>query len=229
MAIVMYDLAGADGRRFSPYCWRTRMALAHKGLEHEARGTDYAMIGKTFGGAQKTLPVIDDGGRIVGDSTVIADYLEATYPDRPSLFGGPAGRALTRFVDAWTAVALHSHIVTMVMKDIHDHCAAHDHAYFRQSREQRFGRSLEELQAGRENRLEEFRAGLTPLRLMLRNQPFLGGETPVYADYIAFGAFQWGRAISEFRLVETDDPVWTWLERCRDLHGGLARNATSCY
>ena len=33
MAITLYDLAGADEhRRFSPYCWRTKMALAHKGL-----------------------------------------------------------------------------------------------------------------------------------------------------------------------------------------------------
>ncbi len=33
MAITMYDLAGADpNRRFSPFCWRTKMALAHKGL-----------------------------------------------------------------------------------------------------------------------------------------------------------------------------------------------------
>ena len=36
MAIIMHDLAGADpALRFSPYCWRTRMALAHKGLAVE--------------------------------------------------------------------------------------------------------------------------------------------------------------------------------------------------
>ena len=35
MAIVLYDLVGRDDRRF----WRTRIALAHKGLEHEARPT----------------------------------------------------------------------------------------------------------------------------------------------------------------------------------------------
>ena len=35
-AIRMYDLAGADpARRFSPYCWRIRMALAHKNLSVE--------------------------------------------------------------------------------------------------------------------------------------------------------------------------------------------------
>jgi len=33
MTIKLYDLAAAeDDRRFSPYCWRIRMALAHKGL-----------------------------------------------------------------------------------------------------------------------------------------------------------------------------------------------------
>ena len=36
MAIELYDLAGAeDDRRFSPYCWRIKLALAHKGLEFE--------------------------------------------------------------------------------------------------------------------------------------------------------------------------------------------------
>jgi hypothetical protein len=29
MAIVLYDLAAAEAdRRFSPFCWRTRLALA---------------------------------------------------------------------------------------------------------------------------------------------------------------------------------------------------------
>jgi hypothetical protein len=46
MAIVMYDLVGRDDRRFSPHCWRTRMALAHKGLEHEALPTRFTEIPK---------------------------------------------------------------------------------------------------------------------------------------------------------------------------------------
>ncbi|MGL4964315.1 MAG: hypothetical protein ACRC67_24000 [Inquilinus sp.] len=33
-ALTLYELAGADAAlRFSPHCWKTRMALAHKGLE----------------------------------------------------------------------------------------------------------------------------------------------------------------------------------------------------
>ena len=33
MALRLYDLAGAElERRFSPYCWRIKLALMHKGL-----------------------------------------------------------------------------------------------------------------------------------------------------------------------------------------------------
>lgn len=35
MAIQLYDLCGKDDRRFSPYCWRTKLALKHKGLDFE--------------------------------------------------------------------------------------------------------------------------------------------------------------------------------------------------
>jgi glutathione S-transferase len=62
MPIVMYDLAGADpALRFSPYCWRIRMALAHKGLDVETvpwRFTDKDVI--AFSG-QGRVPVIRDG------------------------------------------------------------------------------------------------------------------------------------------------------------------------
>ena len=33
MNLKLFELVGTDaGRPFSPFCWRTRMALAHKGL-----------------------------------------------------------------------------------------------------------------------------------------------------------------------------------------------------
>jgi glutathione S-transferase len=36
MTLRLYDLAGAQPeRRFSPYCWRIRLALAHKNLPVE--------------------------------------------------------------------------------------------------------------------------------------------------------------------------------------------------
>ena len=32
--IEVYDLAGADSLRFSPFCSRTKAALRHKGLDY---------------------------------------------------------------------------------------------------------------------------------------------------------------------------------------------------
>ena len=59
MTIQLYDLAGEDPSvRFSPYCWRTRLALAHKGLDVETipwRFTDKEMIAFSD---QELVPVI---------------------------------------------------------------------------------------------------------------------------------------------------------------------------
>jgi glutathione S-transferase len=79
------------------------------------------------------------------------------------------------------------------------------------------------VQAGREARLEGFRKSLQPLRMTLQDAAFLGGAQSLYADYLVFGALQWARVISPFRVLEADDPVYAWFGRCLDLHGGLGR------
>ena len=222
----LYDLAGAeDDRRFSPYCWRIRMALAHKGLAVETipwRFTEKDRIAAT---GQGRVPVLVDDERWLWDSWTIANDLENRYPDRPSLFGGGAGRALARFHANWTDTVLHGALIRLVVLDIFNHCHDKDRAYFRASREERFGATLEAVAAEREARLPALRDTLTPLRLTLRDQNFLGGDRPLYADYIVFGAFQWARAISAFKLIAADDPVYLWRARMLDLFDGLAGKA----
>ena len=226
MAVILYDLAGSEAdRRFSPFCWRTRMALAHKGLEVETIPWHFTEKDRLPQPNAGRVPVIVDGGEVVNDSAAIADYLEKRYADRPSLFAGEGGRALTRFLANWTETVLHPGIIRFVVLDIHRHVHPRDEEYFRRSREQRFGTTLEEFVADREARLPAFRAGLAPLRRTLEAQDFLGGAAPLYADYIVFGAFQWARAISDFRLLAVDDPVALWRQRMLDLYGGLARRA----
>ncbi len=105
-------------------------------------------------------------------STAIADYLEEHYPDRPTLFGGPAGRSLARFVQNWTETVLQTGLVGLVVLDIYRHIRAEDRAYFRSSREERFGRTLEEVVEDREARLPAFRASLDPLRRTVERQNF---------------------------------------------------------
>ncbi|MCB4821482.1 glutathione S-transferase family protein [Roseicella aerolata] len=226
MTRLLYDLAGADpALRFSPYCWRTRLALAHKELEVETTPWRFTETDRLAFSGQKLVPVLVDGDRVVHDSWMIAEYLEATYPDRPSLFGGPAAQALARFVNGWADSILHPWIARMVVRDILDCLRPEDAGYFRESREKRFGMTLEALVATREQARETFRKELQPVRLTLRAQPFLSGAAPAYADHIVFGAFLWARAVSGFRLLEADDPVHAWRERMLDLYGGLARRS----
>lgn len=226
MAITLYDLAGAEeDRRFSPHCWRVKMALKHKGLEFDTvpwRFTDKEAI--AFSG-QGAVPVLVDGGRAAHDSWAIAQYLEEAYPSRPGLFEGPEAQALCHFFVQWTARAIHAPVLRVILLDLFSHLHEKDRAYFRQSREKRFGATLEAHAGEPKKALAELRGALEPLRPGLVQYPFVCGKAPGFADYVLFGAFQWARVVSPTRLLEPDDPVFAWRERLLDLHGGYARQA----
>src|ERR1700751_4907093 len=223
MTITLYDLAGAEAdRRFIPFCWRARMALAHKGLAVETVPWGFTEKDRLPQPNAGRVPVIVDSGTVVHDSTAIADYLEERYADRPSLFGGETGRALARFVQNWTETVLQVGIIPLVVLDIHRHSRPQDQDYFRRSREERFGKTLEEVVRDRETRLPAFRASLDPLRRTVERQEFISGKAPAYADYVVFGAFEWARAISDFAVLAADDPVRVWRGRMLDLFDGLA-------
>jgi glutathione S-transferase len=226
MAILLYDLAGAeDDRRFSPYCWRVKMALAHKGLEYQTvpwRFTEKDVI--AFSGSS-SVPVIRDGDTAVADSWRIALYLDDAYPSRPALFGGPEARALCEFFANWALRTVHPPALRVILPDLFARLHDKDKAYFRESREKRFGATLEALAAEPKQKLADFRGALDTVRPGLTQNAFLSGKGPGYADYILFGVFQWARAMSPIRLLEPDDPLYAWRERMLDLWGGHARLA----
>jgi len=222
----LYELAGAEeDRRFSPFCWRARLALAHKELPVQTIPWRFTEKERLAPSGQGRVPVLVDNGRWIADSWAIANYLEDAYPERPSLFGGAAGRALSRFYGHWADSVLQPGLIRFILLDIWRHVAPQDREYFRRSREERFGSSLGAVVADRDQRLDGFRQSLTPLRLTLQTQAFLGGERPLYADYIVFSGFQWARCISEYALLAADDPVAAWRRRMLGLFDGLAGNA----
>jgi glutathione S-transferase len=226
MALKLFELVGTDETRpFSPYCWRTRMALAHKGLGVESipwRFTEKAAISPHN---SEKVPVLLDDDNAVVDSWVIANYLEDRYPDRPSLFGGEGGRAMGRMLNWWGDVMVIGGMFPLIVADIVEHLRPVDQVYFRQSREARFGKPLEQVVANRDMDVESFRKGLDPMRLTLKTQPFLGGAAANYADYIVFGGFQWARAVSPFALLKPNDPVYAWRETMLDAFDGMARKS----
>lgn len=225
--LQLYELGGIDDVRYSQFSWRTRLALAHKGLSFDTipvRVSDKATIAFSN---QNKVPVLKNGDRVVSDSWAIAEYLERTYPERPSLFGGSIGHGLTRFINMMVDRQLVPKAASMLMRDVLDIVDEGDAAHMRSTMEKAFRKTLEEMAAQRDTDVIEFRRMLDPIRATLRGQHYLCGDEPAYADYILFSVFQWARLVSPFELLKDEDLVAAWRERMLDVFGGMARQQRS--
>ena len=226
MTIQIYELCGADETvLFSPHCWKTRMAVAHKGLDYETLPTPFTKVATMEGGDSRKIPVIRDGDTVVEESFEIAKYLEATYPKGPSLFGGAGGEAMTQMVINWSQTQVHPAVVKLCLIDIYNCLAPADQAFFRETREKLFGCTLEEFDAKFPKNTEALDAALLPLTLTLRKQNYIGGDTPLFADYVVFGALQWLRVSAGEKLLP-GGPVGDCFNRLLDMYDGMGRKAT---
>ncbi len=201
------------------------MALAHLGVDFERIPTRFVDIADVENGACNTVPVIRHGEQVVTDSFDIGLHLRRSYPDNPrKLFEGIGATRLCRFIEAWALASVHPFVGRWAMLDIHNMLEPQSAIYFRDSRQHRIGTTLEAYVADREEQVEGFLAGLAPLRQTVQRQPFIGGDSPRFADYLVFSRFQWLRVASGLSMMPKDDPVAEWIERCLDLHGALARS-----
>jgi glutathione S-transferase len=215
---ILYEIVGSDDRRFSPFCWRVRMALAHKGLECHFEPVRYVDKEKIAFSGQKLVPILVDFGEVVLDSWSIAKYIDENYyQERPLMMGGG-----TRFVSQWTDTQLIPVLQRCLVKDIHDHLDPADQEYFRTSREALYGKSLEQMHAEREVNELNLKRVLILVRDLVRTQPFICGKAPAYADYVVFAAFQWARCVSSFKFLDESDPVFAWRGRMIRQYGSLA-------
>jgi len=219
MQRVLYELLGAEGLRFSPYCWRTRLALAHKGLAFETQPCKFTEKERIAFSGQDRVPILVDGETIVSDSWGIASYLEDGYPELPSLFGNDPGRALSRFVNRWTDTQLNPFILRIIIEDLYEHVHPDDRAYFLTSRRQRLGQAFDAVAAQRETYLDKLKGAFKPMELALHEQPFLAGDAPAYADFIVAGTLQWARLVSKLRLVAPDSTVDRWWRQMLERFG----------
>src|SRR5215470_10312146 len=93
--ITLYDLVFSEDRRPSPYCWRAKLAMKHKGLTWRDEPMGFTEKRKIAFAESQTVPVIHDGTKVVKDSWAIAEHLELTYPAKP-LFPNDPGHAYAR-------------------------------------------------------------------------------------------------------------------------------------
>jgi len=221
--ITLYDLVFDKDLRPSPFCWRTKLALKHKGLAWRDEPCGFTDKQKVAFAQSQTYPVIHDGAKVVKDSWAIAQHLDAAYPDKPLL----PDRSYAQFVNGWTDTAVNAAIFPIVVNDLVDRVRPQDKAYIVESRGKRLGTTdFAGFQAkAREKGVAAFRAVLEPARRVLKEQAFLTGEQPAYPDYALAGAFLWARVVTPLTLLEADDPIHPWRERMLDLFDGMGRKA----
>ena len=225
MTLVLTERHCPEDRRPSPYCWRSRLALAHKGLTPEIRAIKFTEATQLAFSGQDKVPVLQDGNAVVHDSWAIAVHLEERYPDAPSLFQGEGGRALARFVNHWVDSRLQRSLGPILAPRMIEIIHPEDREHYRRTREPRYGCRLEALLDERPKHLAALQPVLEPLRLRLAEAPYICGEAPAYADYLVFSEFQWARCVEpEDLLGPEDSAIRAWRSRLLDRFDGLARS-----
>lgn len=222
--ITLYDLQVSTGATISPFVWATKLAVAHKGFGLDIVEGGFTGIMERTGGKTERLPAIVDDGKWVLDSWGIVEYLDQTYPDRPMLIPHESTAALTKALDAWFWATAVGPWMRCFCADYRNVCFEHDKEYVTSTREVMLGKKLEDMQAGREDRLPAISAALEPLRMALREHAFLGGSEPNYADYRIMGGFLWLASVAGTPALAADDPLRDWVEKVRALFGGLGNH-----
>jgi len=221
--IRLFELCTSDCEyRMSPYVWRVRFALMHKGLEFEGIPLRFLDKDPIAPAQSKTVPVIQDGDIWMRDSFDIVCYLDETYPDKPLI----KDLAAARFFNSWLYRSVVSPLFPMLVSDIIKSLDADNAAYFRETRQKLFGDTpLEEVSADREAMRPAFLKGIAPMRDVLKGQPFLCGDEPAWADYAAAASFVWALTAKGFDPIEGDEVLSNWRSRMFDLFDGHVHSA----
>ncbi len=222
--VKFYDLTMAHGATTSPFVWSTKFALRHKGFDLDVVPGGFTGILERTDGRTERLPAIEDDGQFILDSWAIVEYLDEKYPDRPTLIPHESVAAVTKALDAWYWPAIVGPWMRCFCADYRDLCFEQDKDYVTKSREVMLGMKLEEMQKGREDRLPKISADLEPLRTALREHQWLGGDMPNYADFRIMGPIMFLASVGTIPALAEDDPLRDWIERCRDLYGGVGRH-----
>ncbi|KAJ3511627.1 hypothetical protein NLJ89_g3986 [Agrocybe chaxingu] len=230
--IILYDISCTrHNTAWSPSTWKTRYVLNYKGLSYRTEWVEFADIealsikhgfapsGKRADGSPRyTLPAIYDEstGAKIADSSLIADYLEATYLDTPSLYPHNT-RALQAAYEAAVLAhldAIHQFTAPYLMTK--KYFTPKTEEYYRKFREPAFGgKRLEDLLpfgAERVKQWERLKNDIGKIAAWYdkndRKGSFLLGETPSWADFVAASFLVWLRVIwgeesEEWKDLET--------------------------
>ncbi|KAN0088442.1 hypothetical protein V8E55_005499 [Tylopilus felleus] len=209
-SIIFYDIPSKlPIKAWSPNTWKTRYALNIKGLPYKTEWVEYPDIEalakkigapatgtKSDGNPLYTLPIIQDPhtGKVIADSFLIAEYLDATYPNGKALFP-PGTKPL---IAAFESGVIHA-LGGILMQQLALSCSmlnAPSEAYFRRTREALFGKKIEVFSPEGATRDADLAKGKEAFNavdgwLAKSEGKFVLGDTVSYADGILAGWFVW--------------------------------------
>lgn len=210
-----------------------RLALNYKRIPYKVEWVEYPDIRSTcerLGAPPSTyighepfytVPFIYDPKTqtYISDSTHIAQYLEATYPDTPKLFPeGPlnGAAALNLFQDIWQEKCRNP-LSPLVIPKVYQQLNPASQPYFRETRERRFGKKLEDVipsdDAARKEMWDLAKAGFGKMDGYMKwngtASTFWMGEVRSYADLVMVALLLWVQTIYKQGSVEwTEMAAW---------------------
>jgi len=217
MTIILYDIASSTvpGQAWAPNPWKARVVLNYKGIPYRTEWVEFPDIEsvskklgvkptgqRSDGSPLYTLPVIHDPstGAIVVDSFAIAQYLEKTYPNTPSVFPN----ATVGLQNAFEATFMKSldGLWRFIIPAVNSKLSPVSQEYFRRTRETSFGKKLEDVIPTGDARTEEwgkFEQGLARIHSYLtatdKTGPFFLGDTISWSDLVLFSFLYWIKLI----------------------------------
>ena len=213
MTLYLYDMSNSTGVSASPYGYRIHEALHLLSLPYETELLSFSQVARMFSKTHKTVPVLVDGDSEIGDSWAIANHLAENHDPGNLLFGGVGGYPLACFITRWVDASIMGAVNRIIVKDIHDSIHQADQAEYRDKQETRYGQSLEALHLTGGAGLIDFQVSLYPARQAIKEYPYLGGDSPTYADFTLHSVFRWSRLTSEIELLRPDDRLRSWIHR----------------
>jgi glutathione S-transferase len=108
------------GSYLSPYVRKVLACLHLKGIDYEIDPIVPFMGDDRFTGMSplRRIPVLVDGEVTLADSTVICEYLEERFPQRPLYPAGPAARARARWLEEYADTRLGQVIIWQLYNEV---------------------------------------------------------------------------------------------------------------
>jgi glutathione S-transferase len=216
----------------SPFGLKVRMCLQLKGIAFR-RVTVTVGRRRELGrlGPRGRVPLLVYGTEVVGDSSLIARFIDDRHPD-PRLFPqDAAARAYCLLVEQWADAALHPLVGACKWLNPENRDAALANTadevaggwlrplvgwYLVRAARRRcraLGRRQEDVPLLR----ARLREHLAVLASLLDGRPYLLGRSVTLADLSAFAQLAWMQRYAEARLLDDVPAVVTWLDRVAEI------------